>query len=81
MATRERIKIDIDLMHAAQKYVNEQLEVMENFGSAPILTAEQYGELVYNCAKPPQEIRNLTLKAERKTPLPGPTTKHTEGGS
>jgi hypothetical protein len=63
---KKRIQIDDDLLVAATEYVEAQLATMRKFESAPNLTEEAYDELVYKCAKYPQELRNLTTKLEKR---------------
>lgn len=58
MATYKTLSIDPDIYQRARLYVEEQMGIMRKYGSAPILTPEQYEKLVYECAKPAQVIRN-----------------------
>jgi hypothetical protein len=79
--SRKRIEIDPDLWKLTEEYVERQLETMRKFDSAPTLTTEAYCKLVYDCAKYPQEIRNLIAKEKRKTLRAQPTPSQPTGGA
>lgn len=65
---KSRIPIDPDLLEASAEYVQKQIAVITEHGTAPTLSAEDEEHLVYNCAVYPQECRNLQQKLGKKYP-------------
>lgn len=59
------LAIDPEIYQRARLYVESQLEVMRKYGSAPILTPEEYENLVYDCARPAQAMKNWTTETPK----------------
>jgi polyribonucleotide nucleotidyltransferase len=59
---KKHIAIDEDLLLASKKYAEDQLAIMATYGDAPNLSEEQMERLIYDCARYPQELRNMTNK-------------------
>lgn len=71
MAKKKIIEIDPDLLAASKKYVEDQFTIMRAHGSVvSVLTPTEYDQIVYDCARAPQVIRNWNKKlAKRKKKL------------
>ena len=59
-----KLQIDADLLKNSKEYVDKQLEVMRKYNSAPMLTQKEYEQLILECAKYPQRIRNQKNKKQ-----------------
>lgn len=66
MTEGRKLTIDPEIYQRALLYVEQQIEVMRKYGSAPILTPEQYEKLVYDCAQPAQVIKNWEKRDDRE---------------
>jgi hypothetical protein len=63
MGRRKKIDIDPDLWEVTRKYVHDQLVIMDQ---VEVVTGAQLEHVIYDCARHPQEIRNLIRQAEKK---------------
>lgn len=58
--------IDDDVRQHAKEYVDAQMATMNSAGVARKLAPEEYYDLVYRCALPCQQIRDMKKQAERR---------------
>jgi hypothetical protein len=66
--TKKKLLIDPDLLTASIIYVDKQIEVMRKYGTPPYLDQAAFDELVYQCARYPQQLRNLMKKYAKRVP-------------
>jgi hypothetical protein len=66
---KHTLEIDQDIWDHTQRYVLDQIAIMQRHGSQPDppLTQAQFEDLVYVTAKYPQQVRNLRKKNETPT--------------
>ncbi len=65
MSTKRRLVIDADIRSEAVAYVQRMLHIMRQHGAAPDLSESRLEQLIYDCARYPQELRNVMKKRKR----------------